>query len=73
MFLQLLESPSKSGRSNTIIQHSGVGGWSIGELIVVWDGEQIVEPEWRLVEVPDELPGSVAVEEIRPAYRSQPQ
>ncbi|MGD8684832.1 MAG: metallophosphatase [Chloroflexota bacterium] len=59
--------------TDTIIQHSGAGGYSIGELTVGWDGERIVEPELRLVLVTEELPGSDAVEEIRQEYLSRSQ
>lgn len=57
----------------TIIQHSGGFGLAIGELTVVWDGERIVEARMRLVQATDELPVSVAVEEIRQEYLSQAQ
>ena len=62
--------------SDAIIQHSGSGGWMIGELTLTWDGEQIHDPEVRLVWVADEwaadeLPVSVAVEEVYQEYLSQ--
>ena len=57
--------------TDTIIQHSSQDGLMIGELTVGWDGERIVEPEVRLVWVADDLPTSVAVEEIHQEYLSQ--
>lgn len=57
--------------TDTIIQHSGSDGYFIGEMTVGWDGERIVEPEVRLVWVADELPTSVAVEEVHQEYLSQ--
>ena len=59
--------------SDTIIQRSGAYGDTFGELTVVWDDEQIVDPAWRIVVVTDELPVSDAVEEIRQEYLSKAQ
>lgn len=59
--------------TDTIIQRSGFLGSQIGELTVGWDGGRMVEPEWRLVDVTDELPISDAVEEVHQEYLSQAQ
>ena len=59
--------------TDTIIQRSGAYGDTFGELTVLWDGERIVHPEWRVVAVTDELPVSVVLEEIRQEYSSQAQ
>jgi 5'-nucleotidase len=54
--------------TDTIVQHSGANGSTFGELTVTWDGDQIVEPELRVVPVSRQLPVSVAVERIREEY-----
>jgi 2',3'-cyclic-nucleotide 2'-phosphodiesterase (5'-nucleotidase family) len=56
--------------TDAIVQHSGSDGYFIGELTVGWDGDRIVEPEVRLIWVADELPASVAVEEVHQEYLS---
>ena len=57
--------------TDIIIQHSGYYGQHIGELTVVWDGEEFVERKLRLVEVTDELPESNSVARIWKKYLSQ--
>ena len=59
--------------TDTIVQHSGANGSTFGELTVTWDGDQIVEPELRLVPVSRQLPVAVAVEEIREEYVAKAQ
>jgi hypothetical protein len=57
--------------TDTVIQHSGLAGQFIGELSVVWDGEEIVDRKLRLVTVTEELLESTTVAEIREKYLPQ--
>jgi 2',3'-cyclic-nucleotide 2'-phosphodiesterase (5'-nucleotidase family) len=57
--------------TDTIIQHSGYNGNYIGELIVTWNGDKIIEPKVRLIEVTDEMPEAGSVKRIWKKYLSQ--
>jgi len=52
-------------RSQTIIQHSGCFGECIGEVVIEWDGEGIVDRKSRLVKIVKEMPESDKVIPIR--------
>jgi len=55
-------------QSQTIIQHSGCFGECIGEVVIEWDGEEIVDRKSRLLRIVKEMPESDKVNAIRRKY-----
>ena len=56
-------------QQQTILQHSGCFGTHIGEVVVTWDGEKIVDRKARLIKVTPAMPASPKVEAIRARYQ----
>ena len=55
-------------QSQTVIQHSGCFGECIGEVVIEWDGEKIVDRKSRLVKIVKEMPESDKVNAVRRKY-----
>jgi len=55
-------------QSQTIIQHSGCFGECIGEVVIEWDGEEIVDRKSRLVKIVKEMSESDKVNTVRRKY-----
>jgi len=53
----------------TILQHSGCFGTHIGEVVVTWDGEKIVDRKARLIKVVPAMAECPKVEAIRARYQ----
>jgi 2',3'-cyclic-nucleotide 2'-phosphodiesterase (5'-nucleotidase family) len=54
--------------NQTLIQHSGSFGQHIGEVIITWDGKNIVDRNVRLIDVTQEMPESPKVKEVLHKY-----
>jgi len=55
-------------QSQTVIQHSGCFGEFIGEVVIEWNGEEIVDRKSRLVKIVKEMPESDKVNAVRRKY-----
>ncbi|UCD56638.1 MAG: metallophosphatase, partial [Candidatus Hydrogenedentota bacterium] len=58
--------------SQTVIQHSGCFGEYIGEVVIEWDGDEIIDRTSRLVKIVDEMPESDRVNAVRAKYVKNP-
>jgi 2',3'-cyclic-nucleotide 2'-phosphodiesterase (5'-nucleotidase family) len=52
----------------TVIQHSGVWGFTIGEIILTWDGKKIVDRKTRVIKITPDMPKSAELEAMRKSY-----
>jgi len=57
--------------TQTIIQHSGIGGVVVGEIILTWEGEKIVDRKARLIKITADMPKSAELEAMRKSYLSK--
>jgi len=57
-------------QTRTVIQHSGVGGVVVGEIVLTWNGKKIVDRKARLVKITPEMPKSTELEAMRKSYLS---
>ena len=55
----------------TVIQHSGVWGFTIGEIILTWDGKKIVDRKTRVIKITPNMPKSAELEAMRKSYLSK--
>ena len=58
-------------QTRTVIQHSGNGGMYVGEIILKWDGEKIVDRKARLIKITPDMPKSAELEAMRKSYLSK--
>jgi len=58
-------------QTQTVIQHSGIGGVVVGEIILKWDGEKIVDRKARLIKITPDMPKSAELEAMRKSYLSK--
>lgn len=58
-------------QSQTVIQHSGVWGFTIGEIIFTWDGKKIVDRKARVIKITPDMPKSAELEAMRKSYLSK--
>jgi 2',3'-cyclic-nucleotide 2'-phosphodiesterase (5'-nucleotidase family) len=58
-------------QTQTVIQHSGSAGTYVGEIILTWDGEKIVDRKARLIKITPDMPKSTELEAIRKSYLSK--
>ena len=58
-------------QTQTVIQHSGNGGMYVGEIILKWDGEKIVDRKARLIKITPDMPKSTELEAMRKSYLSK--
>jgi 2',3'-cyclic-nucleotide 2'-phosphodiesterase (5'-nucleotidase family) len=58
-------------QTQTVIQHSGVGGVVVGEIVLTWDGEKIVDRKARLIKITPDMPKSTELEAMRKSYLSK--
>jgi 2',3'-cyclic-nucleotide 2'-phosphodiesterase (5'-nucleotidase family) len=58
-------------QTQTIIQHSGVMGMVVGEIVLTWDGEKIVDRKARLIKITPDMPKSAELEAMRKSYLSK--
>ena len=58
-------------QTQTVIQHSGVIGVVVGEIILKWDGEKIVDRKARLIKITPDMPKSAELEAMRKSYLSK--
>lgn len=58
-------------QSQTVIQHSGVWGFTVGEVILTWDGEKIVDRKTRVIKISSDMPKSAELEAMRKSYLSK--
>jgi len=54
--------------SETVIQHSGGCGGTIGEVVFQWDGERIVERTARIIDIKADMPEDPKVAAVRARY-----
>lgn len=54
--------------TQTVIQHAGDHGRFLGEVVLTWDGERIVDRRARLIPITPEMPLDPAVQARRQAY-----
>jgi 2',3'-cyclic-nucleotide 2'-phosphodiesterase (5'-nucleotidase family) len=64
------KTPVFDEESQTVIQHSGSHGESVGEIVLKWDGEKIVDRKVRVIKITPEMPKSTEVETMRKKYMS---
>jgi 2',3'-cyclic-nucleotide 2'-phosphodiesterase (5'-nucleotidase family) len=55
----------------TVIQHSGVWGFTVGEIILTWDGKKIVNRKARVIKITPDMPKSAELEAMRKSYLSK--
>ena len=58
-------------QTQTVIQHSGSHGIAVGEIILKWDGEKIVDRKARLIRITPDMPKSAELEAMRKSYLSK--
>jgi len=58
-------------QTQTVIQHSGMWGVVVGEIILTWDGEKIVDRKARLIKITPDMPKSTELEAMRKSYLSE--
>ena len=58
-------------RTNTILQHSGCFGQTVGEVTVTWDGRKITDRKLRLIRITEDMPAAEAVQAIADKYLSR--
>ena len=56
--------------TRTVVPHSGRNGNYIGKIVLVWDGEKIVDRKTEIIPITPEMPPSPKVETIRQKYLS---
>jgi 2',3'-cyclic-nucleotide 2'-phosphodiesterase (5'-nucleotidase family) len=56
--------------SQTVIQHSGCCGEYVGEIVLKWDGEKIVDRKVQVIKITPEMPKSNELEAMRKKYMS---
>jgi 2',3'-cyclic-nucleotide 2'-phosphodiesterase (5'-nucleotidase family) len=56
--------------SQTVIQHSGCCGEYVGEIVLKWDGEKIVDRQARVIKITPDMPKSAELEEMIKRYMS---
>jgi 2',3'-cyclic-nucleotide 2'-phosphodiesterase (5'-nucleotidase family) len=56
--------------TQTVIQHSGCYGEYVGEIILKWDGEKIVDRKAQVIKITPEMPKSTELEAMRKRYLS---
>lgn len=54
--------------TETVIQHSGDCGNTIGEVVFQWDGERIVERTTRIIEIKEDMPQDPVTAAVRARY-----
>jgi 2',3'-cyclic-nucleotide 2'-phosphodiesterase (5'-nucleotidase family) len=54
--------------SQTVIHHSGCFGEYLGDVVIEWNGEEIVNRKSRLVKIVDEMPKSDEVNAVQEKY-----
>ncbi len=59
------------GQTQTVIQHSGMWGVVVGEIIFTWDGEKIVDRKARLIKITPDMPKSTELEAMSKSYLSE--
>jgi 2',3'-cyclic-nucleotide 2'-phosphodiesterase (5'-nucleotidase family) len=57
--------------SQTVIQHSGCCGAHVGEIVLEWDGEKIVDRKAQLIDIMPNMPKSTELEAMRKRYLSK--
>ena len=58
-------------QTRTVVQHSGSHGMAVGEIILTWDGEKIVDRKARLIKITPDMPKSAELEAMRKRYLSK--
>jgi len=58
-------------QTQTVIQHSGVWGFTVGEVILTWDGKKIVDRKARVIKITPDMPKSAELEAMRKSYLSK--
>jgi 2',3'-cyclic-nucleotide 2'-phosphodiesterase (5'-nucleotidase family) len=58
-------------QTQTVIQHSGTGGVVVGEIILTWNGEKIVDRKARLIKITPDMPKSAELDVMRKSYLSK--
>ena len=58
-------------QTQTVIQHSGSHGMAVGEIILKWDGEKIVDRKARVIKITPDMPKSAELEAMRKGYLSK--
>ena len=58
-------------QTQTVIQHSGVWGFTVGEVILTWDGKKIVDRKARVIKITPDMPTSAELEAMRNSYLSK--
>ncbi len=58
-------------QTQTVIQHSGSHGIYVGEIILKWDGEKIVDRKARVIKITPDMPKSTELEAMRKSYLSK--
>jgi 2',3'-cyclic-nucleotide 2'-phosphodiesterase (5'-nucleotidase family) len=58
-------------QTQTVIQHSGSHGMAVGEIILTWDGEKIVDRKARVIKITPDMPKSTELEAMRKSYLSK--
>jgi len=58
-------------QTQTVIQHSGSHGMAVGEIILKWDGEKIVDRKARVIKITPDMPKSAELEAMRKSYLSK--
>jgi 2',3'-cyclic-nucleotide 2'-phosphodiesterase (5'-nucleotidase family) len=56
--------------SQTVIQHSGCCGDYVGEIVLKWDGEKIVDRKVQVIKITSDMPKSTELEAMRKKYMS---
>ena len=57
--------------TQTVIQHPGCCGDHVGEIVLKWDGEKIVDRKAQLIKITPDMPKSTELEVMRKRYLSK--
>lgn len=57
-------------KTQTVIQHSGEFGKYIGEIVLKWDGEKIVDRKVQIINITPDMPKCTKLEAMRKKYLS---
>ncbi len=57
-------------KTQTVIQHSGEFGKYIGEIVLKWDGEKIVDRKVQIISITPDMPKCTKLEAMRKKYLS---
>lgn len=60
--------PEAGETFKTLIQHSGMYGESLGEVVITWDGEKIIDHKMRVIDISKDMEPSEAVKIIANKY-----